>query len=308
MKRSRLVLSSFFFGTGNPDVAEISTVAKQMATDALCLGPHLAAPAPDLLRRHLTERHLRVEVAENVWISRSGPERHLQGEALSSADEADRSDAVQLTIESARHLARVGGEVLVVRLGRVSVPDGEHRSETLRAAYFAGKPPDELAAERSALGTAVEKATVQTLDRVCRALYSVLQETEGVRLGIVTGEPFIGIPTLSMLECILDDLHHPRLGYWHDPVVAREHELFGLGPEGAWLGAHASRLVGAFLHDAQGPAKGLPPGAGEVDWGALRESLPREASRVVRVDGRGGLAALQMAFTRLRDLGFDEGG
>jgi hypothetical protein len=103
--------------------------------------------------------------------------------------------------------------------------------------------------------------------------------------------------SLQAVEWALDDLSKQGVGYWHNTVRIHQRFCAGLPNQGAWLEAFAPRMLGVHLADASEQERGLPPGAGEIDFKLVAEYLPKDAARVLEVDSRHGrpevLAAVQ---------------
>ncbi len=80
-------------------------------------------------------------------------------------------------------------------------------------------------------------------------------------------------------------------------------ERAGLPPQGEWLDAFGSCLVGAHIHDSDGVLCEMPPGKGAVDFKLLAEYLPKEAERVIEVNSRHPRAEILAAVQALSTLG-----
>lgn len=138
------------------------------------------------------------------------------------------------------------------------------------------------------------------LDGICRGLFDLCREAPAIGVALATPATADAMPSLAMLEAILEDLARRRVGYWHDSGRAHALERGGGVDAGAWLERVGHACVGADLTDAVGEVSGLPAGAGEVDFAALREALPAAAHRVVRAEPFPGPGPLREALRQLR--------
>ncbi|MCA9320031.1 MAG: hypothetical protein KDB53_04815, partial [Planctomycetes bacterium] len=60
-------------------------------------------------------------------------------------------------------------------------------------------------------------------------------------------------------------------------------DFLGLDRASDWMEPREGHIMGAHLSDASGLEAGLLPGAGTVDWGAVRETLSPTVPRILRL-------------------------
>lgn len=121
------------------------------------------------------------------------------------------------------------------------------------------------------------------VERACRGLFEVLRAFPDMHFALCGGRNLRAVADVAALQDIFADLHHPRLGYWHDAAVAARREQVLGEPAGQWLEEFGNRLLGMSLGDANPDGMYLPPGAGGVDYGMLTSYLPRQGRPVPMV-------------------------
>jgi hypothetical protein len=293
---SNLILATGSLGADGFGPPDLMAATSLVQARQICLSPGPRVPGPSALLPALRARDLRVACVQGAAPG---------GRGLAAGRAEERSRAVELAAAALANARQLGSSVVILDLGRAEVEDGDERLARLaRLVEREGLTPpavdlrDELIAARA-------RTEVAALDRLSRGLWSLLRAEPEMEIAVVTGEPVLGYPTREMLALLLEDLHSPRLSYWHDAGRAKASEISGAEADGAWLNSHARALTGVFLADVQGLARGLPPGVGAVDFRALRSHLPARCLKVVDLAPGAGLAALKLAFDHLRSLNYD---
>jgi len=121
------------------------------------------------------------------------------------------------------------------------------------------------------------------LENLCRNLHQLLTVEPELQLALAPSACPLTLPLPEDLALLLAELPGGRLGYWHAPDVAAEHERLGLTEAGSWLDAGRQRMVGCYLSDNRDGTLGQLPGSGAVDWKALREYLRPADVKILRV-------------------------
>lgn len=147
-----------------------------------------------------------------------------------------------------------------------------------------------------------EASRDRALDRVLPALFELTRACPEVPLAVSVPEQAAGWPDPETLEILLAELRGRRLGWWFDSARAHCYaQATGVPPE-VWLDRCAADLLGVALTDVGGDQRGLPLGAGEVDFRVL-QGLGGDTVLSVRVDPAYGPDALREAPSFLRGLG-----
>jgi len=92
-------------------------------------------------------------------------------------------------------------------------------------------------------------------------------------LGLENRAHYHELPGRDDFEPLLAEFSGGPLGYWHDTGHAHLAERLTIMRPGFLLEKYADHLVGVHLHDAAGLEDHLPPGIGEIDFGALKPHI-----------------------------------
>jgi sugar phosphate isomerase/epimerase len=272
---------------------------------ACALAPGPPSPAPEALAAVLRPAGARVVAVEaSPWSGAGDPGQDHGGASLVSVDRDPRARAVEAARRAAAVGRVVGARDVVLRLGDVDVPDRRRREQKLLARLREEGPSDALRAEAAAAAADADARAEACLDRACRVLFELRRVEPETRFAVATPASPFGFPSLRALPLLLDDLRDAQVGYWHDSGAARLLELLGLSPPLAFAGEAAERTFGASFHDVAGTETHLPPGAGEIDFKALRDALPSGVAAVLDVDARFPLTEVKLAAALLESLRF----
>jgi sugar phosphate isomerase/epimerase len=108
-------------------------------------------------------------------------------------------------------------------------------------------------------------------------------EKQGVLLGLENRYHYHELPGLDDFGEIFAKFKGAPIGYWHDTGHAHANETLGLIPKNFLLQTYGNRLIGIHLHDAVGLDDHLPPGAGEIDFQALKPYLKSDTIKVIEL-------------------------
>lgn len=231
-----------------------------------------------------------------------GPDGALP--ALVAPLPAERTAALALVAGAVASAKALGARHVVLRLGELGLPTLRQREQELRARLrLEGSTPEVLAAAAPLLRE-IDARSEPYLERACRILFEICRAEPDVRFAIATPDSLLGFPNFKVLGLLFSELKGRNVGYWHDAAAARDQERAGAAPPRAWAGDFGERAYGASLADVQGAERGLPPGAGEIDFRLLRESLPRGIPAVLDVEHGVPAGELRLAVALLRSLGY----
>jgi hypothetical protein len=293
---SSLILATGSLGAEGFGLPDLMAAASLVSARQICLSPAPRTPPATALVPALQRHDLRVACVQGVT---------LGGRGLAAGRAEERGRAMDLAAGALANARQLGCSQVILDLGRAEIEEGEELVARLERMVERDGTAGRATDLREELIAARAKTEIPALDRLSRALWNLLRSEPEMRIALLTGSPVIGYPTRVMLEQLFEDLHAPRLSYWHDAGRVRVSELLGVEAEGAWLNSHAASLSGVFLADVQGTTRGLPPGVGSLDFHALRSHLPVRCLKVVDIAPGSGLAALKLSFDHLRSLNYD---
>jgi sugar phosphate isomerase/epimerase len=138
----------------------------------------------------------------------------------------------------------------------------------------------------------------------CRSLHTLMQQEPGITFALEPGREIDDLFGFDVMGWVIDDLGGRGLAYWHDVGHIHMRETLGLPPQGQWLDAYGSHMLGIHLQDAAEQETEMPVGRGGVDFALLREYVPPGAERVVEIGPRHGRAEILNSVRALVDLGF----
>lgn len=222
--------------------------------------------------------------------------------SLVSAGEHEGGLALASVLDAIAAARAIGAPRVILHLGEL---DGEPLRTADKDAVgmiMSGATPDEIAAVVTPAREDLARRLDPYLERACRVLHRITRGAADVRFAICTARAIGALPTPKTLRTILDDVGSPNLGYWHDAGAAWRQERLRVEAPGSWLGECGSLALGAFLSDATAYDTHLPPGAGEIDFTALREGLPSGAVCTLDVDPRFSESEVGLGFSLLRSL------
>lgn len=134
-----------------------------------------------------------------------------------------------------------------------------------------------------------ESKKKEFLERSLHFLERLIPEAEqrGLKLGIENRETLEELPFEADFQEIWNRFPGPTVMYWHDFGHAQIKEHLGFISHCMHLEALQNRLGGMHIHDVVFPGQDhRPPGAGTVDFAALKPLLTPEAIRVFEFSPR----------------------
>ena len=226
------------------------------------------------------------------------------GTRLGSCDDELR----ERSINAVRRHVRIAEEYAcpIVILRGCAVEDAEicARAVKLGRRLEEEELDEDLAAEVAAFVAEVQRKGQPQIEHLCRSIHTLSSEFPDTKFAIEPGPSFVDILNFEAVGWTLDDLSRQGLGYWHDTGGLHLREDAGLPSQARWLDAYGSRMLGVHLQDAAEGEAQMPPGMGEVDFGAVVEHLPKKAERVLEIHSRHGRAEILAAIQFLANLGF----
>ncbi len=202
---------------------------------------------------------------------------------LSSPDSEERQNAVRFTTRSIEHAGEWGAAAVILHCGVVDMP---HEMQVLYQYAHSNRLGSEEAQifMRNKLKER-DRRKAQHMDSLLTSLDRLVPvaEKQGVLLGLENRYHYHELPGLDDFRQIFDTFKGAPIGYWHDTGHAHANEFLGFIPKNALLQNYADQLIGIHLHDAVGLDDHIPPGAGEIDFAALKRFLKSDTIKVIEL-------------------------
>ncbi|MFH0946230.1 MAG: TIM barrel protein [Planctomycetota bacterium] len=226
------------------------------------------------------------------------------GSGLVSPDADERARALEVAFAAIRVARTLGTRHVVLDPGCLQMERTRERQDELWAALRKEGPSERVLKEAASVSREVERRIGPCLEPACRTLFELCRTEREICFSVRTPGSLFGFPSFRAMPLLLDELREPNFGYWHDVGAAHLQEVLGVAPLNGWGGENAARCRGANLHDVVGTEIHLPPGAGEVDFGAVRDALPGGAVCVLDIDSRFNAKEVLLAVSFLEGRGF----
>lgn len=228
----------------------------------------------------------------------------MTGTHLGSLD-ADQRERALISVRRHIRLAQhYGCPVVVLRGCAVEDEALKREGDQLHARLVNEGPSDALADLVRSFVTRVQKKGQKQLEHLCRSIHSLRKDFPETRLAVEPGMHYNDLLSFEAMGWVLEDLATRGLGYWHDTGRVHLRERAGLPPQGAWLDAYASRMLGVHLQDSADGYCEMPPGTGEVDFKQVAAYLTKDIERVLEINPRHGRPEILSAVQYLANSGF----
>ena len=296
--------STSCLGTARGRGRSIVEAARELGLNRIALAANLSCDPPETLGGVFRKEGIEVAVVHNVVSTQGADERFLTGDRLVDSRPADAERAFGLTLDTARAARSLAAPRVVRRLG--FFPGAERRELAPQIKdLFAAEGLTTAVRELLARAHAIILPQRETLvDRAVRTLHSLLRAEREVIFCVVTRHKFFEFPDIESAGYIFEDLKNPRLRYWHDAGAAHAQDVLGLAAHDEWLDRFGPLLDGVSVYDAVGLDGRLPPGAGEIDFGKIRDALPAESLSIIDIGPECSTAEMRMGLNELEKLGF----
>jgi hypothetical protein len=202
---------------------------------------------------------------------------------LAAPDPALAERSTEMVIETARMLASLKPQFLVLDGGYVAMPGLPEAQGQLEDLLDCD---DHCRDTIRRLAKIDEAAAEAQLEQLCRSLHRVVGQLEGLNVCLLTPDSPFGLLQPARMEHALADLK--SLGYWHSTSSAALLQKLDGVEAGEWLRMFGPRLKGVYLGDMVGGHGEQPPGLGEVKFEELAPELAQGTVRVMVVDDDSG--------------------
>jgi sugar phosphate isomerase/epimerase len=219
----------------------------------------------------------------------------------------ERELAVKYTLKTLDFAQRVHAPVVVLHLGSMELKDYTGKLSAMLERDPQKTPKyEKLRAEAAA---AREARKTRAVERVYATLNLILPEAEkrDLKLGIENRQGLEEIPLEGDFEYFFREFDSPNMVYWHDVGHAQIKENLGFIRHVQHLEALTGRLAGFHVHDVMFPAGDhAPPGAGTVDFAALKPFVKPEHIKVFELSPSLPTAAVKSGVAHVKALWGDE--
>ena len=205
---------------------------------------------------------------------------------LSSPDNVERQNAIQYTAKTIEHAGDLGAAAVILHCGFVEM---NHEMQVLYQYFRSNQLGSEEAQifirhklkEWDSRKPKHMDSLLASLDRLVP-----IAEKQGVLLGLENRYHYHELPGPDDFGAIFTRFEGAPIGYWHDTGHAHANETLGLILRQSLLQSYSDQLIGIHLHDAIGLDDHLPPGAGEIDFQALKTYLKSDTIKVLELKPR----------------------
>jgi len=199
----------------------------------------------------------------------------------------DRERAIELTRKSIDVSADLGGNYVVLSLGRI--PMSAYTPKLIKLVSEGHLYSKEYAALKLDMVREREQSGKGHLDLIRQALDQLVPyaQEKGIQLGLKSCAYDEQVPNEREMETLLSEYDASVVGYWHDfGQVQLKHNL-GLLDHLQWLKKMLPRLIGCYIHDTTWPAEDhCIPFQGDIDFDQLIPLLPKNIPFVWEIHPR----------------------
>jgi sugar phosphate isomerase/epimerase len=203
---------------------------------------------------------------------------------LTSLNESERQQAVDLTLVSVEFALQLGARALIIHLGETAMSRDYFRelSEVVQTAG-AGSPQAKELRER--VRAERDGVVAPYLEAGIHSLLDILGATRnsGLMICIENRYYYHQLPLPSEVLEIMRRIPTPRLRYWHDLGHAHVQEVLGFLPHLSTMQIMKDHLYGMHIHDARFTSDHKPPGTGEIDIAGILAEAPPGALKVMEL-------------------------
>ncbi len=226
---------------------------------------------------------------------------------FSSIDPRERESAYKHTLRTIETAARVKAPIVVMHMGSIEMRDYTDRLLDMVEKGENNSPKyDKLCSE---LMEKREERKEKFVENTAAMLERLIEPAEkaGVKLAIENREALEEIPFESDLSLFFKRFPSPNVVYWHDCGHAQIKENLGFVHHRLLLESMSKRLAGFHVHDVKFPRRDhCVPGAGTIDYVALKPLVKPEHIKVFELSPSGKLDEVQAGIAHLKSIWGEE--
>lgn len=193
----------------------------------------------------------------------------------------ERELALRYTLKTLDLAARLNAPAVVLHLGSIDMRP--FTDKLLDLAAHGGRDTPKYQKLCAELDERREARKEPFIERTKSLLKQLLPEAEsrGIKLGAENRQALEELPIESDFPFLFRELSSPNLGYWHDTGHAQIKENLGFIRHHMLAETLRDNLCGWHIHDVLFPGRDhCPPGAGTIDFAALRPLLKPQQPKV----------------------------
>lgn len=204
--------------------------------------------------------------------------------SLASQHEAERAEAVRLTLRSLQLARRLGAKALILHLGGVDT-GREYFKELSDVVQAEGVNSEEAIRIRGDIKTAREAGKGVFLDSALRSLKDILARAHGSGVSICVENRYYyhQIPLPEEIAKIKREIPSSMLRYWHDIGHAHVQEVLGFSSHLDTLDLLKDHIFGMHIHDSVFIRDHKAPGSGEIDFARVFEKVANPILRILEL-------------------------
>jgi sugar phosphate isomerase/epimerase len=302
-----LGLSTSWNAAGLGDGREIVDQIASLGFRGLEVEYRVSAGAVAGIREAVDSGAIRVLSVHNYTPLRAGEKATSRGgdkRNLSSPVDAERREAVALTLRSLDLARSLGAGALVLHLGETDITRGYFGDlvDIVEKEGVASNHAEDLRRRVNAIRGGRKGPYLEAALKSLRELLTHA-ETAGIVLGIENRYYFHQIPLPEEIPGLLAEFDSAFVRYWHDIGHAYVMEVLGFSDQLEAMESLAETAFGVHIHDAVFIRDHKAPGTGEIPLASIIPRIPRDAIRIVELASTVPRTDIVQAIPLLNDLG-----
>lgn len=204
---------------------------------------------------------------------------------FTSLDNRERENAYRHSLKTIETAARLKAQLVVLHMGCIDMK--EYTDRLLEMLGDGGRESPKYQKLCLELEQKREQKKERHQQLAAEMLNRLLEQARpyGIKLGIENREALEEIPLESDFGFFFQEFNDPLVRYWHDTGHAQIKENLGFIQHAFHLESMAGQLAGFHIHDVQFPGRDhCPPGAGMIDFAALRSFVRPEHIKVFELN------------------------
>jgi len=218
-----------------------------------------------------------------------------------STDTALRQHDIEQVALSAQWARKIGARAVVLHTGRIDDPELKSIYLEYKKSLQEGGLEDRLTEMKRDIVKKRSELMTGHLHGIISDLKSLCSQYPYIIFCFETRVHYYEVPLPDEAFTILDRLHFPNLGYWHDVGHTFILEKLGFQTQESWQRDLSGRCIGTHLHDVDKQLNDhLPPGMGEMDFHRVLKQFGKGCIHTLEIHSRHALEDVLMGIKRIR--------